>query len=354
MSSARIRSTLGIENFRDGKVRFGIHLIALFIPLSCSNSTSPGDVGSGGTDSGSGGTNSGGADGGGASSGGLSGSTGGAPSGTGASSAGGTESTGGSSIGGTDAGGANGGGGAQGGSGGTESDDCEEIACPDVGHCEIQRSGDQCVRVCTIDVDGSEPSTYFARTMERVEGLGELNCQVLDGSLEIEGDAIESLTSLHALREVTGTLLVRFSPLPSLSGLEGLERVRTLLFEGDNNVTDVSFPKLVTVEDWLGIYQMGGAETFHFAALESAGLLEMNGNAAVVEINLDSLEVAESISIGANSSLLTVNGLPSLEEVTQNFNIVGNPHLPECEIEEVAARIPCDICESNDDLAVCN
>ncbi len=48
---------------------------------------------------------------------------------------------------------------------------------------------------------------------------------VIDGSLHIYGDELDNVDSLYALREVTGTVAVRWTRLTDVHGLSGLNHV---------------------------------------------------------------------------------------------------------------------------------
>lgn len=294
--------------------------------------TSGGDQTSGGTET-SGGETTGGTQTGGA-------ETSGGDQATGGETNGGDQATGGSmaaagtseggtvSAGGIGEAGAESGGTAGGSAGEPAVGSCDEFSCPDLGTCSLQQEGDGCLRICAFTEE------YSMMTADDVARLAALKCQIVQGSLRVSGNEIDTLDGLATIREVTGSFSVQTNDQPQIE-LSALRAVgEDLLFLGLTSAESIQLPSLESV----------------------GGRLTITENPSLTSVQLDSLEsVTEQLVIGGNDNLLTLNELPSLENLG-GFLVTANPKLPQCEVDAIAERVGVDCypCSGNDTAAICN
>lgn len=203
----------------------------------------------------------------------------------------------------------------------------DDFSCPDLGTCSLRRGGDGCIRICAL------ADVYAMTTEEDVARLAELRCEIVDGSLDISGNQVGSLTGLGTISEVTGDFTIR-----------------------NNDQSPIALPPLRVVDQDLTLLGLSALESIDLPLLESVGdALSITGNSSLVSIEMDSLRSGTILAIGLNDELVTLNGLPALQSV--DIFIIGyNPKLPQCEVDMLVDRVDaiCSACTGNDTTATCD
>ncbi len=111
------------------------------------------------------------------------------------------------------------------------------------------------------------------------------------------------------------------------------------------------------VDGVLGILQSELSTTSGLAALETADVLAIVGNGQLSTVAASSLEVVGELMITDNP-MLTSLAFPSLTEIWDRLEVVGNPALTDCDVEALVSQTkpPMLVCGGNLDSpcsAVC-
>lgn len=245
--------------------------------------------------------------------------------------------------------------------GGSAKGSCDELSCPDLGTCSLKHEASGCTRICSFT------ATYSITTAADVAQLAALQCNVVEGALQIGGAKIDSLAGLESIHEITGNLEMGGS-LPDLGGLKGLEKVGgTLRVDSVVNLNSFELPILKSVGAQVyfvadGALRVKSLETIRLPALERVGTgpndeLTIVQWADLTHVYMDALKsVTGILNVDYNDELLTLNGLPSLTSA-RGLSVLLNPKLPQCEMDAIGARIghPCSSssCTGNDTTATC-
>ena len=178
-------------------------------------------------------------------------------------------------------------------------------------------------------------------------GCADLAGNVNIGSLS--GNKIGNLQGLNAITSISGNLkIINNDSLSSLSGLENLTSIDGNLIIGEWQVMFILGNRLLTnLQGLNNLSYVGGSLgiSFNQSLTDLSGLeniislpqgLSITGNQSLKSlVGLDNLEEVQSVWIGGNDSLATLNGLGSLQACHENLNIgfsneygiYGNPML---------------------------
>jgi len=173
-----------------------------------------------------------------------------------------------------------------------------------------------------------------------------------------------NLTSVNLpLLTSAGSVNVLGNPLLTTLALPSLATVRGNLSIQSNGVTSVTLPSLHTIRGTgMGIVNNPNLVTISLPALQAPGLrFAVTDNPALTSLNLPALAVAESLAVGRNDVLVTVEApllatvigsltiaenatlsmlfLPSLVTVGQDFYVDSNPRLPQCAVDALEAQL---------------
>ena len=241
--------------------------------------------------------------------------------------------------------------------------------------------------------------SVFLTTDDQVAELA--GCTRVAGELYIEGRLISNLTPLHALEEVDGDLYVQtaftennpdanegMARLTHLAGLDSLRRVgMTLAISNNPELTDISalanltvtnqyimirdndrlvdlhglegvtkVPVSVFIEDNPALKSLDGLEnlasvparvhvngndalvsTAGLQSLQGTGDLTIEGNGALTELVLPSLQAVDELTIARNDSLPTIGLVPAVG-VADALTIILNVSLPQLDAEAWAVQ----------------
>lgn len=228
---------------------------------------------------------------------------------------------------------------------------CDDLSCPDLGTCTLQRVGNGCIRTCAFT------QTYTIQTNDDVARLAALGCTIIDGSLDAHG-GFNTLAGLETIREIKGSFhMIQSHQLSDLSGFAGLETVmQDFTVEQSRGLTSAQLPALTTVGAHFSLNTLLGVEKINLSALKTVGgALDIVACSLVPSLKLDKLEsVGGQFHIALNDGLTSLNGLPALGSV-DGLRISNNPKLPQCEVDAVATRlgVGCSSCTGNDTKAIC-
>jgi hypothetical protein len=179
----------------------------------------------------------------------------------------------------------------------------------------------------------------FVNNTQGLQDLSFLECLEEVGSSLVIG-ANESLETLHGLErlERVGFINVSIGPwflivdnpvLGSLEGLDGLRFVSALSIYDNPSLTALELPSL----QGASVISIGGCRQ----DAEDVPAVGEGNNASLVEINgLESLENVTYLQIGGQENLTSIAHLGALAQAGTNFNditIQYNPNLPVEEIE---------------------
>lgn len=183
-------------------------------------------------------------------------------------------------------------------------------------------------------------------TLGTDEDLAQLaGCEFFEGSLLLRYPNVTELSPLASMRRVGGTITLGGynQHLQTLAGLDRLEWVGTMHFNGDG-LTDLSaLSKLVGIEDYLAFHSMPELTTMHgFENVRTiGGTLELGGNAVLT--SLDGLGALESIGadfvLTGNPKVTSLDGLASLREIRGDVQIIDNLGLGSAEIAAFLDRV---------------
>ncbi len=172
-------------------------------------------------------------------------------------------------------------------------------------------------------------------TNEDVAQLAALECEIVEGDLWVQAEEVDSLNQLDSIREIVGNFLTEESQ------------------DSGSKLASLNLPALQIVSGDLAFQALSSPESLRLPALESVGgRFSINNNGPLTSIQMDALTTVGELLIIANSSLVTLNGLPSLTEGL--LGVRANPELPQCEVDAIADRVGgCSSCTGNDRQAVC-
>lgn len=168
--------------------------------------------------------------------------------------------------------------------------------------------------VASTSTDGgaalATPRVCAGRHVSTNQGLRALaSCTEVQGDLVISGHAVTSLRPLSRLSAVHGHLAISHTSLPTLSGLENLERIQRLTLDGNHRL--ISVRQLSRIESAASVelrdnpLLYGGASEF-FPRLVRAGEIVIEHNAAISGAELAAL--LRRVSIEAPSAEQRVAG----------------------------------------------
>jgi hypothetical protein len=170
----------------------------------------------------------------------------------------------------------------------------------------------------------------------------EFGCvRVCDGDRVVETQADFDALVAEQCVVITQTLNFRETDLSSLVGLEGLRRVDGSLLLGINT-------GLVNLRGLDSLREVGG--TLGITSCQT--LTDLGGleNVATIGSILSLITNAELQSLGALDNLTSASAM----------GVTGNPRLPQCQVDALAARLGLECgavvgtsCGSNDDTATC-
>ena len=241
--------------------------------------------------------------------------------------------------------------------GGAPIGSCDELSCPDLGTCSLVHQASGCTRLCSFT------DKYSMATAAEVARLAALQCNVVEGSLQVSGPNIDSLTGLESIHEITESLEIVAGSLTDLSGLKGLEKVGLhLVFQDVGSLNSLELPILKSVGGQASFNCKKSLETIRLPALESVGTgtsdeLSIVQCPDLTHVYMDALKSLTGIlNVAYNDNLLTLNGLPSLTSA-RGLSVLLNPKLPQCEMDAVGVRIghscSSSSCKGNDTTATC-
>lgn len=156
----------------------------------------------------------------------------------------------------------------------------------------------------------------------------ELEMLALGGS-----EALVSLTGLESLERIHGDLVLQGNPaLADLTPLGALESVGGLAIYGPHALTDLSGLDGLAEIERLALADTGLIELGPLPALASVGGVDLRANAALVELTgLASISTLEELWIEGNPSLVQLDDLAALHEVTGSMYLRDNDGLVELE-----------------------
>jgi hypothetical protein len=241
------------------------------------------------------------------------------------------------------------GGGAAGADGnGEQAGSCDELPCPELGTCAVERADGGCVRTCKFD------APYAIKSNADVARLAALGCTVIDGAVEVVAGEADSLVGLETVSTVTGDITIDGARLKSLQGLDRLAQAQSLTIERED-LESLVLPALRTVHQFtaMGLPKLAALRLPSLVKVDTT--LTITACAILPSIELDALESAgQAINISLNDELMTVHGLPALKSVP-DIQFTLNPKLPQCEVDAIAARFSTHCsCNLNDAQATCN
>lgn len=167
-------------------------------------------------------------------------------------------------------------------------------------------------------------------------------CTEIEGSVEIQGNDIVTLSGLNNISSIGGDLLIFYNPsLTSLSGLDDLSFVGGNLSIGDRNFSGqpwnpvlssiVALSNLTTVGGDLEIYNNNSLSSLNgLTSLNSVGgALIIGGNNQLSNLaGLGNLEsVGGSVLIDVNNILFNLSGLDHLSTIGGSLGIYHNSML---------------------------
>jgi hypothetical protein len=165
---------------------------------------------------------------------------------------------------------------------------------------------------------------------------------VIRGDLAVVGSKLTSLTALHTLRVVSGTLTVADNP--NLAGLEGLDRlasVGALEIRNNPELTSLSGLEGLTRLERLTLDRTGLYSTSGLDNLREIDVLEVTNNARLIDLGgLSGVVNARSVRIQQNPRLCGKLGLLSdLERVEGELRVEDNLGLSFEDVARLEARV---------------
>lgn len=178
-------------------------------------------------------------------------------------------------------------------------------------------AGNQDALICRTEPHAGDVDVLSETDLVSLRGVS-----TIDGYLFFGAPALQEISGLECLQEVTGNLvLVGNTALQSLAGLSSLKKVGGKLYVEENE-------RLVDLQGLEGVDKLG----LH---------LEVYSNAALVSI--DGLETVTSVGgvlhIYGNAKLANLEGLAALQELGMGLQIRDNPALPTCAAQELWDRL---------------
>ncbi|MBN2716843.1 MAG: hypothetical protein JXX14_13410, partial [Deltaproteobacteria bacterium] len=203
-------------------------------------------------------------------------------------------------------------------------------------------------------LQGSIGSLYVSNNdaLQSLSGLENVN--YICNTVQVKGnELLTTLDGMHHIEEIGHLFWIINTGLESLSGLEGLRVV------GDGGFDIVSNANLTTVSGLGGLEKAEGKITI----IDNPLLENMEGFSSLISVNslgigansglktLDGLEtltiINEYLEVGAedwngtgdfsNPALKSIYGLRNVTRVGQKVRIWGNTSLPQCQVDEFAA-----------------
>ncbi len=173
-------------------------------------------------------------------------------------------------------------------------------------------------------------------------------------SIELHDNVVlETLDGLQGFSDPASILLTNNFALTNVSALSPTT-LGSLHISGNLALRDVRFERLHTIEQGLLVSGETACERLEFPLLDDVGGdILISANPAVLEINLSSLSRAGSVNITTNEALTALD----MSQFTgaDSVAIAGNPNLPQCEVDTIAARIGgCESCTQNNLEATCD
>jgi hypothetical protein len=183
-----------------------------------------------------------------------------------------------------------------------------------------------------------------------------MDCGVIQGNLEVAGKVLTNLDGLEGIYEVTGDLYInRTEKLQNLGGLVGIRRIgQNLVLAGNLVLESAAFPQLKKVAEKLILQDDQALPTWKLPFLEQVGGVDLHNNEMLLDVEMNDLKQADSISIYDNGVLETTYGFPALTQLN-SLEIRNNPKLPQCEVDALDARLSAcgGLCMGNDASGVC-
>jgi hypothetical protein len=232
-----------------------------------------------------------------------------------------------------------------------------------------------------LDLRGLEGMTYIGERL-RVDRSSQLNS--LDGLENLEqvarGIIIEhntQLTDIGALGSArfAGSLILDDNPaLRSLDGLDGMETLVDVRVANHPELRDASALGKLTAARSLNLYETplltavplknltsledltlstGGITSLDLSNLATASSILVVHNPALTNIDLSELAILDFLEVDSNALLHDLGDLEALMTVG-TMRIASNPHLSQCAVDVLAARLGCTFCSENDTSVLCD
>ena len=161
--------------------------------------------------------------------------------------------------------------------------------------------------IVPFSVDAQCPENLYINSQAELDAFLDNfpNCTEFPGVIRIDptsGEQVNDLSPLQNITTIGGYLVIRYTNLTTLEGLENLTSVGGLfsLYENDH---------LTTLED--------------IPSLNSVGILDIQDNDILVQANLPNLSSTGSIFIGNNDALTSFN-LENITSATGNVTFIYN------------------------------
>jgi hypothetical protein len=154
-------------------------------------------------------------------------------------------------------------------------------------------------------------------------------CSRITGNLIVNSPQLTGLPGLESLTQVDGEVRILFnSELTSMQGLANLTRAEGVVFEGNDSLATIAFPKLTQVDGDVVIAGNQSMTTLSLPVLATAEGLTVEGNAALTAISgINALTSVLYIDVFDNGALTSISGFTALDSVADVLAVSLNPSL---------------------------
>ena len=187
----------------------------------------------------------------------------------------------------------------------------------------------------SCNTSDNEPKAYFENVgflnQNELDEFAKNQYEIIHGDLVLDG--VNDLSGLSSLRQIDGHLMISYTELENLDGLENLEHIGGILhFQFNEQLSDISaLSQIDSLYEDL-IIRGNGPKLTDF---DLQSLKYIAGDVEIVINEMDNLQGFESLNkidgnfeISSNINLTAVNAFPNLESINGGtFKISWNPLL---------------------------